>query len=499
MADVTAGVAVSLVLVPQAMAYAELAGLPAGVGLFAAALPPILAAPFASSPYLQTGPTAMTALLTFGVLTAVAEPQTAEYVALAALLAMVVGLGRLAVGVLRLGQISYLMSQPVLTGFTTGAAVLIISSQLPTALGVSTERNGVLDRAGWALAHPGEWQSSAMAFALGTAVVMIGGRRIHRLFPGVLLAVAVGIAISEAFDYGGSVIGTVDAGFPALSLDLQWDSVGSLVVGGLVIAIVGFAEPAALARTFATIEREPWDPNREFVGQGMANLASAVSGGLPVGGSFSRSSLNHLGGARTRWSGAITGIAVLSFLPFAYVVEQLPRAVLAAIVIVAGVNLIEAGAVRRIALRSRPQGSVAAITFVATLATAPHVERAVLIGIAVSIGVHLWRESKVVCSLDSDGAHLIARVEGVLWFGSSSRLENLLGDAVATHPEVEAMVVDLAGVGRLDYSAALIFEQFLDNAEAAGVKVEFRNVAAPARRMLKRQLDGRVAISDGPS
>lgn len=478
------------------MAYAELAGLPASVGLLAAALPPLFAAPFASSPYLQTGPTAMTALLTFGALSAVAEPGSSNYIELAALLALIVGIGRIALGLLRLGWLAYLMSQPVLLGFTSGAAILIISSQFPTALGARSPDGGVLYRASWALVHPGEWSGSAVAFAAFTAVAVAGGRRIHRLFPGVLVAVVVGIVVSRTTDYTGDLIGSVDAGLPSLGLDLPWGSTGSLLVAGLVIALVGFAEPAALARTFATKERQPWNPDREFIGQGMANLASAISGGLPVGGSFARSSLNHLAGARTRWSGAITGLTVLIFLPLAGVVESLPRAVLAGIVITAGINLVHITSVLKITAYSRPQGLVGIVTFSATLTTAPRVERGILIGIALSIVVHLWQELSVRCKVEFSGTTLTARIAGVLWFGSSARIEEMLSQAVAAHADVDRVVLDLSGAGRIDYSATLVFEQFVDDAEDADIEVVFINIAEMARPLLRRRLGGRAGIPE---
>jgi len=494
MSDLLAGVAVSLVLVPQAMAYAELAGLPASVGLFAAALPLLFAAPLGSSPYLQTGPTAMTALLTFGALTSVAEPGSPDYIHMAALLALIVGVARLTLGLLRLGSMAYLMSQPVLLGFATGAATLIISSQLPTALGTHPPDGGVLRRAGWSLAHPDQWQTSAILFAAFTAVAVLGGRRIHRLFPGVLIAVAVGIVVSRTSNYGGDVIGTIDATFPTLSFSLPWSDLGSLIVTGSVIALVGFAEPTALARTFAAQERQPWDPDKELIASGAANIGAAISGGMPVGGSFARSSLNHLAGAKTRWSGAFTGAAVLIFLPLAGVVESLPRAVLAGIIITAGMNLVHYVSVIRISRYSRPQGLVALTTVIATLATAPRVERGIIIGIALSLIVHLWRELSVHCDVEVSGSTLTARIGGVLWFGSSARIEELLLHAVAAHAEIDRVVLDLGGAGRIDYSATLVFEQFVNDTEAAGIEIEFVNIAESARGLLGRIMGGRAGI-----
>lgn len=389
--DLVAGVSVGLVLIPQSMAYAELAGLPAAVGLFAAALPPLLAAPFVSSPYLQTGPVALTSLLTFGALEGRAELESAAYVELAMMLALIVGLVRLGLGVARLGKLAYIMSPAVVLGFTTAAAVLITASQLPTIFDADPTTEGVLQRAFWSLTHPGSWRFGALTFAAITLLFMLGGRRVHNLFPGVLVAVVLAAVASAAFDYGGATIGELPGGFVDLTFDMPWRSFGDLVVPGIVIAIVGYAEPASIARTFATEEGRAWDSSRELVGQGVANVAAAVSGSFPVGGSFSRSALNRFAGAVTPWSGAITGALVLAFLPFSPILEPLPRAVLGAVVFGAVFKLMQFGSLLRLWRESAWRATEASVTFAATLLTSPRVERGVLIGVGVSLALQLVR------------------------------------------------------------------------------------------------------------
>ena len=303
--DVIAGVGVALILIPQSMAYAELAGLPARHGLFAAALGPLAAAFFASSPYLQTGPVALTALLTLGALVPVAVPGSAEYVGFAALLALVVGIVRVLVGALRGGWVSYLMSRPMLDGFASGAAILIVCSQLPGAFSVDASGDGVLSRALWAIRHPSDWEQGSSLLAMLTLLIVIGARRLNPLVPGVLIATVVGLSFSLATDYGGPRLGDVDAGLPDLSLALPWASLPALVLPGIVIALVGFAEAASISRIYATKERMRWNPDQEFIGQGAANIAAGLFGGFPVGGSFSRSSLNYL---RRWWAGSPFGL-----------------------------------------------------------------------------------------------------------------------------------------------------------------------------------------------
>jgi SulP family sulfate permease len=482
--DVLAGVSVALVLIPQSLAYAQLAGMPAYRGLYAAALPPIAAALFASSPYLQTGPVALTSLLAFGVLSALATPGSEEYVELGILLALVVGVARLAVGLLRAGVIAYLISQPLLLGFMPAAAILIIASQLPAALGSSPEGDGILERAAWTVVHPDSWETSSVALSAAVLALMLGGRLIHKLFPSVLLAVGLGLAYSSLSDYDGPMVGPIPEGFPPVSVDLPWSELPSLLVAGVVIALVGFIEPSSIARTFAAEERQPWDANREFSGQGAANVAAAFTGGFPVGGSFSRSALNRDAGARTRWSGAVTGAAVLVFLPFAGFLSSLPTAVLAAIVIGAVAGLVRPLPILRLARFSRPQFGVAATTFVLTLALAPRVDRAVLIGIALAVAIHLYRELSLEVPSWTEAETLHLRPRGVLWFGSASRLEDAFLALLGAHPDARRLVIHLDGVGRIDTTAALAMRSLVRDARTAGLTVELADVRPRWRRLV---------------
>ena len=392
--DIVAGVSVALLALPQGLAYAELAGLPAQYGLYAAALPCLLAAFFASSPFLQTGPVAITALLTFGALQGMAEPQTVEYIELAALLAFFVGVIRLGFGILRLGRIANLLTDPLILGFTSGAAILIILSQLPKALGIETSNGGVIRSGFEALIHPSDWNGLAILFSLGTIFLMFGGRRLHRLFPGVLISVVVGIIISWTTNYSGSVVGELDGGFISFNFDFAWSSTSQLIIPAFVIAIVGFAEPAAIARTFAGDGKTSWDPNKEMISQGVANLASAISQAFPVGGSFGRSALNHFAGATSTWSGAITGAFVLLALPFAFLLEYLPSSILGATVIGAVIRLIKPKEFLKLIRNNFGDAVVGVVTLVATLATAPRIERGIIIGLVISLLNYLFQESQ---------------------------------------------------------------------------------------------------------
>ena len=486
--DLVAGVSVALVAIPQSLAYAELAGLPPQYGLYATALPSLLAALFVSSRYLQTGPVALTALLTFGALAGGGPTGDGDYIERAALLALLVGGLRLLLGIVRMGRIAYLLSEPVVTGFTAGAAVVIVASQLPKIFDVDPDGE-VLAAAVSALAAPGEWSWPAIAFAAGTAALMIAGRRMHRLFPGVLAAVILSELVARIGGYEGSTVGELEGGFIPFTFGFPWSDAPGLLLPAAVIALVGFAEPVSIARTFAAADRLPWNPNREMVSQGVANLAAGISGAFPVGGSFSRSSLNRMAGATSAWSGAITGAFVLAVLPLAPLLQDLPTAVLGAIVIVVVVRLVDIKEMARLPRGSLPQALVGAGTTLATIALAPRVERGVLIGIGLAVAVHLYRELQVTAPGERVGDTLIVRPRGVMWFATVALVERVVREELARHRDLTSVTLDLAGVGRLDYSGAIALRRLLERISAGGVTIRVEGVPPASSRAVLTELE----------
>jgi len=378
-----------LLLIPQCLAYAELAGLPAHVGLVAAAVPPLIAGAFGSSAHLQTGPVALTSLVTFGALSTVEEPGTTAYLELAALLAFLVGAVRIVLGLGRMGRLAYLMTPPVVLGFTTGAAIVITASQVPSALGVDIEKESVLHEGVAALLDPDAWSAVAIVMAVLTAAVIVFGRRFGgRRFPGVLIAIGGAIIVARVTSYDAALVGAIPTDLPIPDpANIPWGRTTTILLSAIVIAVVDFAEPAAIARRFADEDDAEWDPSRELGGQGVANVASGLVGGFPVGGSFSRSSLNRMAGAETRWSGVFAGALVLLFLPLAGVLEDLPRAALAATVIVAVYRLIDLPGLWRMARADGIDATVALFTIGVTMQMEPRVHIAVLIAIAVAWAV----------------------------------------------------------------------------------------------------------------
>ncbi|MGQ0623288.1 MAG: SulP family inorganic anion transporter [Sporichthyaceae bacterium] len=489
--DVIAGLSVAVVVIPQSLAYADLAGMPPIAGLYASALPPIAAALFASSPYLQTGPVAITALLTFGALNTLATPGSPEYVTLGFALALVVGLVRIALGLLRAGWVSYLMSQPMLLGFTPAAAILIAASQLPQGLGVreSPDYDNQLAKALWSLGHPGLWSGAAVLVLLATVAVILLARRVHPLIPGVLICAAVATTVSAAGGYDGRTIGEVPSGFLPFTVDdLPWDQLPKLVVSGALIALIGFTEAASISRRFAAEDRSRWNPDREFISQGAANVVAACSGGMPCGGSFSRSAIARQSGARTRLSGAVTGIAVLIFLPFVAIVEPMPLAALSGIVIAAVLSLMKFRPLIRLWKLSVPQAVIAWSTFVMTLAVAPHLDWAVGFGVGLSLLIFLWRGLQLEVDVRADEEVLYLSPRGILWFGTAQRLDEAVLDAVTAHPTMRSLQIDLTGLGRIDTTGALVLSSVLERAEELGLTTTVIGVPKQSQALTERIL-----------
>ncbi len=483
--DLIAGITVAMVLVPQSIAYAALAGLPPEAGLYAAAAAPLLAAPVGSSPYLQTGPVALTSLLVLGALAPLAASGSGDYVALAALLALVVGAIRLLVGVTRTGVVAYLMSQPVVAGFTLAAAAMIVCSQVPSALGVSTGAANPVAGAATSLAAPEAWILTALVVAVAVGTVALVARRVSPLVPGALLASLTAVALVRWAGLDVPVVGSIPGGLPVPSLDLPWSDLPALLLPGLVIALVGFAEPASIARQYASADRTAWDPDREFVGQGLANLGAGLFGGYAVGGSFSRSALNRLSGARTRWSGFVTGVCVLAVLPVSHVLAELPEAALAGLVIASVLPLLNPRPVLRTWRMSRPQFVVAVVTVAVSIVAAPQVQWGVVAGVVTALAVHLWRELRLDVEVWRTGSTLRVRPQGVLYFGSAPRLETLVLAELASEPDLSRVELQLQRLGRIDLTGALVLRAISRDLARAGVEVTVAGVQPQWRQLVE--------------
>ena len=367
--EALAGLTVGLMVIPQGVAYAALAGMPVVTGIYASMLPALVAALFSASPRLSVGPTALSSLLVAASLTGLATPGSAEWVNLAVWLALLTGALQIALGAVQAGWLLNLVTAPVLMAFTQGAAVLIIFSQLPALLGLPKDGD-------WAARLTGAHWASA-AFGIGALALLVVARRLKPSFPGVLVVVLVAAAVSAFTPYaaqGGAVVGPLPQGLPGLFVPHWpgWATLGQLVMPTLIITLVSFLETASSAKVDSAARGARWDQNQDLIGQGLAKLASGLSGAFPTSSSFSRSALNLYAGAKTGWasifSAVVVGLALLVFTP---VLRHVPQAVLAAIVVATVYGLLKPREFGRLWQVSRLEAVIAAVTFVVTPLAAP--------------------------------------------------------------------------------------------------------------------------------
>lgn len=399
-ADVVAGITVGLVLIPQALAYAHLAGMPPVTGLYAALLPGIIGALFGSSSMLAVGPVALTSLLTFATLQPLAEAGSPQWVAMAIWLAIYSGLIQLLMGACKMGVVAHLISNAVVQGFISAAALIIILSQVPALLGFES--------------HPGTSWLEQLQYGWRTAplqlivTTLFGGASIFGLFlirrlsgrlPGVMIVCVLGIVVSFVCGFeglGGSVVGHVKSGLPALGLPftLSLEQHVALLFPALVIALISFTEAMSSCRVMSQLTKEPWNKNQELVGQGLAKIASGFSGAFPVSGSFSRTALNAYSGARTSWATIIASLLVMICLfGLTDILYHLPKAVLAAVIIVPVLRLINIRALISLARSSPKDGLVAAVTLATTLITVPDLYWGIIAGMFASVVAVLYRHA----------------------------------------------------------------------------------------------------------
>lgn len=494
-ADVIAGITVALVLVPQSMAYAQLAGLPAFYGLYASFLPPIVAALFGSSRQLATGPVAVVSLLTAASLQPLAVAGTEGFLAYAMVLAILVGLFQMALGLFRLGVVVDLLSHPVVVGFTNAGALIIATSQFGKLFGVSAEKathhyetiyNTVL-----AIMDRVHWPTFLMA-ALAV-FVMLGFKRLMPRIPNVLVAVVVTTVTSWLIGFeqaGGSVVGSIPTGLPGLTIPIFDLSVmGQLASSAVVIALIGFMEAIAVAKAMAARTRQRLDTNQELVGQGMSNITSGLFSGYPVSGSFSRSAVSIDAGAKTGFSsvvtGVVVGIALLFLTPLLY---HLPNATLGAVIILAVINLFRVEPIVH-AWNAEPQdGVVAVITFLLTLYLAPHLEWGIVTGVGLSVLLFFIRTMRprvaelsryqdgtlrdiAVHPLPTSSKIAVVRFDGSLYFGNAGYFEDKVLEVVAAKPELEYIIIDGQGINQLDSTGEEVLHHLAERLEGNGIHI----------------------------
>ena len=493
-ADIVAGVTVALVLVPQSMAYAQLAGLDPYYGLYASFLPGIVAALFGSSRQLATGPVAVVSLMTASALEPLAA-DPATYVVYAVLLAFLVGCFQLALGLFRLGVLVNFLSHPVVLGFTNAAAIIIATSQLGKLFGVSVEKSEHHYETVWNTINAAITDTHGYTLIMGLVAlgIMIILKRSLPKMPSVLIAVVFTTVASWWLGFeelGGKVVGAVPQGLPTpklpefdLSLMLQ------LITTAMVVSVIGFMEAISIAKAMAARTRQRIDPNQELIGQGLANITGSFFQSYPVSGSFSRSAVNFGAGAVTGFSAIVTGLVVgITLLFLTPLLYHLPQATLAAVIMMAVASLVKIEPIIHAWKVQKHDGIVAFVSFALTLVLAPHLEWGIVVGVLLSLGLFLYRTMRPRVALlarhpdgtlrDAEVHNLqtcdsisLIRFDGPLYFANTGYFEDVVLERAASKPHLKYIVIDAEGVNEIDATGVEMLHDLARRLKAAGIQI----------------------------
>ena len=535
--DALAAVIVTLMLIPQSLAYAMLAGLPPVTGLYASILPLLAYALFGSSRALAVGPVAVVSLMTAAALGPLFPAGSAEYIGAAMLLALLSGVILSLMAMLRLGFLANFLSHPVISGFISASGILIAVGQLKHLLGVPASGGNLLEII--ASLWPSLPQIHLPTLLIGLASLAWLWWARARLKPvlqrlgisagvagnltkaGPVLAIILAIVVVTAMqlaDSGVRVVGVIPQGLPGMmvpTLDLQLAL--ELLPAALLISLVGFVESVSVGQTLAAKRRQRIEPDSELLGLGAANLSAAFSGGYPVTGGFARSVVNYDAGAQTPMAGVFTAAGIgLSVMLLTPLLHNLPQAVLAATIIIAVLSLVDLGSLKRTWRYSRPDGAAQ----LATLLGVPliGVEAGILLGVGLSLLLFLWRTSQphmAVVGQVPGTEHfrnierfavvespevLSLRVDESLYFPNSRYLEERIAELIAARPQVRHLVLMCPGVNLIDASALDSLENITERLHTAGVQLHLSEVKGPVMDQLKRssflqEFGGQVFIS----
>ena len=500
--EALAGLTVGLMVIPQGVAYAALAGMPLVSGIYASMLPALLAVLFSASTRLSVGPTALTCLLVASSLSGLAEPGSARWIDLAVCLALLSGLLQVGLGFMRFGWLLNLVSSPVLMAFTQAAGVLIIASQVPALLGLGDGWSGFM-------AQPTLHGPSA-AFGLLSLVFLMLARRWRPAFPSVLVIVLLAAGVSAWLGFevrGGSVVGRLPDGLPALYLPMlpDWALLSQLVMPTLVLTLVSFLETASSAKIDNERQGQRWDQDQDLIGQGLGKIAAGLCGAFPTSSSFSRSALNLYAGARTGWATIISvAVVLLVLLFFTPVLRHVPRAVLAAIVLVAVLGLIRPREFVRLWRVSRVEAVIAGTTFAVTLLAAPRLYWGVLTGVLMALTHFLYQRLHpriIELGLHPDRSlrdrHLwrlpllsprlyALRMDAALDFATASSFEQAILEHLAAHPGTQHVCLFAQPISRIDATGVDVFSRVVAQLQQRGVMLHLSGMTLLAEKTLSR-------------
>lgn len=509
-ADLLAGLTIALMVLPQGVAYAALAGMPLVTGIYAAFLPGLVAALWGSSTRLSVGPTALTCLLIGSSLAPLATPGSALWVQLAVWLALMSGAMQLLLGVGRFGWLLNLVSSPVLTGFTQGAALLILWSQVPKLLG--------LGGPAVSLEVFSSLHGAAAAFGLGSLATLLLMKRWKPSFPSTIAVVGASAAISYALgaqQSGTPIVGALPAGLPAFTLPtvLPWPMLDKLLLPAMVITLVSYLETASSARREHELAGTRWNENQDLIAQGLAKLVSAICGAFPTSTSFSRAAISLQAGALTGWATvvctAIIGLALLVLMPTLYFV---PQSVLAGVVVAAVAGLVKPDFLFKLWRISKMETATAAITFALTLYSAPNLYWGVLAGLLISLSHFLYHRLHpriIEVGLHPDGSlrdrHLwnlpilapnlyALRMDAELDFASASGFGAAIDQHLTKFPATRYVCLFAQPINRIDVTGVEAFVELRRSLTARGICLYISGIKLPVETALERA----GALAPGP-
>ena len=537
MNDMIVALIVTMMLIPQSLAYAILAGLPAEIGLYASMAPLILYAIFGSSRALAVGPVAVASLMTAAAAGKLASQGTPEYLAAAIALAMVSGLLLLAMGFLKLGFLANFLSHPVISGFITASGLQIAAGQLAPVLGIHAEGESFLDIVISLWHSIGNIHIATAAIGIGSLLFLFWVRSglkpllirfglsakvsdiLVKIGPVIAIIVTILIVWSLGLaDKGVKIVGKVPGGLPKLApppLDLSlWMKI---LIPALLISIVGYVESISVALTLAAKKRQRVDPDQELIALGASNVGSAISGGFPVTGGFARSVVNFEAGAETPAAGAFTAVGIaLTTLFLTPLLFFLPNATLAATIIVAVLSLVKFGPLKHTWVYSKSDFAAMAVTILITLIEG--IEPGLIAGVALSIFLHLYKTSRphvaVVGQIPgtthfrnvarhtvvTDPEIVSLRVDESLYFPNARFLEDRINGAVAANPAIRHLILECPAVNAIDSSALESLEAINHRLKDGGITFHLSEVKGPVMDQLKRshfleELTGKVHLT----
>ncbi|MHA6962853.1 SulP family inorganic anion transporter [Zobellella denitrificans] len=504
-ADALAGLTNAIIVLPQGVAYALIAGLPPEFGLYAAIIPAIIAALFGSSWHLISGPTAALSIVVFTTISPLASPGSAEFIRLALTLTLLAGLFQLALATARLGVLVNFVSHSVVLGFTAGAALVIGSSQLQNVFGLAVPTDGSVADQWWQwLQHLPETHLPSLAVALVSLLGCVLIKRFRPRWPNMLLALVLASLLARVLDPGGeriALVGAIPAALPPFSLpDLSFGALSALGPGALAIGLLGLVEAVSIARAVASRSHQRLDGNQEFVGQGLSNVVGTFFSCYVSSGSFTRTGVNYTSGARTPLAAIFAGFwLLLILLLFSELTAWLPMPAMAGLLLVVAWNLIDFHHIRLIVQAGKSEAAVLLTTFFATLFVA--MEFAIYAGVLLSLVFYLKRTStpRIVSILpDPDAKHpvfvsaeqrrlpycpqlRIIRIEGSLFFGAVNHVQEYLQSI----REPRLLIVG-SGINFVDIVGAEMLVQEAQRRRAEGGDLYFSNLKEGVSRFLAR-------------